>query len=112
MVELQSRRIGEHRLEDGRVIGAAGGEADEMLVAAPVGDLDEAEPVAAELEPHRLGIDGDRARAEHAFGQVFFVQMDGHDRSHKPCGRQRSMASLGGAPSPPAGAPAPCAPTC
>jgi hypothetical protein len=46
-----------------------------MLVAAPVGDLNDAEPIAPELEAHGLGIDGDGARREHAFGQVFFMKM-------------------------------------
>jgi hypothetical protein len=49
-----------------------------MLVAAAVADLDEAEPVAAGQEPHRLGVDGDRAGREDAFGQVLFMEMDCH----------------------------------
>ena len=78
MVELQPRGIGEHGLEIGRGIVAVGAEADEMLVAAAVRDLHQAEPVAAELKAHRLGVDGDRTGAEHAGGQVFFVEMDAH----------------------------------
>jgi hypothetical protein len=50
-----------------------------MLIAAAVGDLDEAEPVAAGIEPHGLGIDGDGARGEDALGQILFVEMDGHE---------------------------------
>ena len=54
-----------------------------MLVAAAVGNLHQAEPVAAELQAHRLGVDGDRTGAEHAGGQVFFVKMNAHATSHK-----------------------------
>jgi hypothetical protein len=51
MVELEAARIGEHRLQVGRGIIAARAEADEMLVAPAVGDLDEAEPVTARQQP-------------------------------------------------------------
>jgi hypothetical protein len=49
-----------------------------MLVAAPVGYLDQAQPVAAGMETHRFGVDGNGARGEHAFGQIFFVEIYGH----------------------------------
>jgi hypothetical protein len=91
MIELEAPGIGEDRLEVGSVIAAAGAEADEMLVAAAVGDLDEAEPVAAGQKAHRLGVDGDRAGGEHPFGQVLFVEMDGHGLSHR---RKRLNAQL------------------
>src|SRR3546814_20786909 len=52
-----------------------------MLVAAAVADLDQAQPVAQRVQPHGLGVDGDRTRGQHAFGQVFFVEMDGHQRA-------------------------------
>ena len=50
-----------------------------MLVAAAVRNLDEAESVAGQMEPHRLGVDGDRAGRKDALGQVLFMEMDGHD---------------------------------
>jgi hypothetical protein len=83
MIELEPGRIGQDRLEVRRLVAAAGGESDEMLVAAAVGDLDDAQPVAIGEKPHRLGVDGDRAGGEHALGQVFFVEMDGHGLRHK-----------------------------
>ena len=63
VVQLEPRRVGQHRLEVGRVVSAAGGEADQMLVAAAVGDLHQAQPVARGDQAHGLGIDRDRARA-------------------------------------------------
>ncbi len=77
MIELGPRRIGEDRLQHRRGI-VAGREADEMLVAAPVGELDEAQPVAGRVETHRLGIDGDRARREDIGGKIAFVEIDRH----------------------------------
>src|SRR3546814_10509450 len=62
MEQLQPRGIGQNRFQYRRVIGAAGLEADEMLVARPVADLDEAEPVAQRVQPHGFGIDRDRTR--------------------------------------------------
>src|SRR3546814_1923698 len=75
MEQLQPRGIGQNRFQYRRVIGAAGLEADEMLVARPVADLDEAEPVAQRVQPHGFGIDRDRTRAQHALGQIFFVEI-------------------------------------
>jgi hypothetical protein len=49
-----------------------------MLVAAAVRQLDDAQSVAAELEPHRLGVDRDRAGAEHSGREIFFVEMNRH----------------------------------
>ena len=49
-----------------------------MLVPSAIGNLDQAQPVTRGDETHGLGIDGDRARGEHAFGEIFFVEMDSH----------------------------------
>jgi hypothetical protein len=55
---------------------------DEVLVAFPVGQLDQAQPVASRDETHCLGVDGDRPIGEsHIRGQVFLVQMNGHSVS-------------------------------
>ncbi len=78
MIELEPVGIGEHGLQIGRIERAVGRETDEMLVAAPVGYLDQAEPVAAQLQPHGFGVDGNRAGGEHAFGQVFFMEVYAH----------------------------------
>ena len=100
MVELEPLRVGEQRLEPRRGIVAADGEADQMLVALAVRKLHQAQPVAAGNQPHRLGVDGDRAVERHAFGQVFLVEMDAH--SITCCGR-RGLASRPSArvPAPP-----------
>src|SRR5690606_16613148 len=76
--QLGPRRIGQRGLEVRRIVGAADAEADEVLVSAAVADLDDAQAIARRDEPHGLGVDGDGARGEHACGQVFFVEMDGH----------------------------------
>ena len=53
-----------------------------MLVALAVGQLHQAQPVAARQQAHRLGVDGDRPVGElHVGGQVFLVKMDGHSYS-------------------------------
>ena len=64
MVELEPLGIAQQRLQVGRGIVAARAEADEMLVAAAVGDLDQAQPVAARDQAHRLGVDRDRPVGE------------------------------------------------
>src|SRR3954465_1926774 len=79
MVELEPRRVGQHRLEVGCRVIALRAEADEMLVAAAVRNLHEAQPRAARKEAHRLGIDGDGPGGEDALGQILFVEMDGHE---------------------------------
>jgi hypothetical protein len=78
MVELEPARVGQHRLQVGRVVRASGPKADQMLVAAAVGDLHDAQAVAAELKSHRLGVDRDGPVGEDSFGKVLFVEMDGH----------------------------------
>ena len=49
-----------------------------MLVAAAVGDLDDAQPIATEPEAHGLGINGNRTGRENACRQIFFVEMNTH----------------------------------
>ena len=78
MIELEPCRIGQNRLEIGRGKRAARGEADEMLVALPVGNLDQAQPVARGDQTHGLGIDRNRAGGEHASGEIVIVEVDSH----------------------------------
>ena len=100
MIELEAVWIAEQRLEVGRRIIASAPEPDEMLVALAVGQLHEAQPVAPEIEAHRLGVDGDRAVGElDAGGQVFFVQMNGHSSSS---GKRLDGALVAQAPAMPA----------
>ena len=55
---------------------------DEVLVALAVGQLDEAQPVAAGDEAHGFGVDGDRPVGERDLGgQVLLVQVNGHSIS-------------------------------
>ena len=76
--QLEPRRIAQNRLEIGRGVGTAGGETDKMLVALPVGNLDQAQPVARGDQPHRLSIDSNRAGRKHAGGEIVFVEVDSH----------------------------------
>ena len=55
-------RVGEDRLEVGRLVRPVR-ELHDMGISLAVGKLDETEPIAQGVEPHRLGIDG-HARAE------------------------------------------------
>ena len=50
-----------------------------MLVALAVGQLDQAQPVAAREQAHRLGVDRDRSVGKrHSGRQIVFVEMDAH----------------------------------
>ena len=89
MIQLRARRIGQNGLERRRGIIAADAEANEVFVTLPVGDLDDAQPVAPGDEAHGFGIDGDIARRQHAFGQVFFVEMYSHMRGLRTIGDGR-----------------------
>ena len=89
MIKLHPRGVAQQRLEVGRGIVAARGEAHQMLVRTAVRQLHDAQPIARRDESHRLGIDGDRrAGREQAGGDVFLVQVNGHraalDRSRAP----------------------------
>ena len=80
MIDFEPVGIAEQRLEPGRGIVACRPEADEMLVAAAVGKLDQAQPVAPREQPHRLGIDRDRTVGEaHVRGQILLVEVNAHD---------------------------------
>jgi len=82
VIELEAARVAEQRLQIRGGIIAAAPEADEMFVSLPIGQLDQAEPVAARNEAHGFGIYRDRTdREAYAGGQVFFVKMDRHSRS-------------------------------
>jgi hypothetical protein len=49
-----------------------------VLIPLPVGDLDKAQPVAPGDQAHGFGIDRDGAWGQHAFGEIFFVEIDSH----------------------------------
>ena len=51
-----------------------------MRVAVSGRKLDEAQPVAMRVEPHRLGIDGDHRPQVDIFGQVTAIKPMGHPR--------------------------------
>ena len=74
--DLEPCGIGEHRLQVGRVI-LPDRELHEMLVAAAVRKLHDAEPVAELVEAHRLAVHGDGTGCEHVCGQVALVEIRG-----------------------------------
>ena len=76
--QLEPCRIGQNGFQMGRIERAAGREADEVFIPATIGNLDQTQPVSRGYQPHRLGIDRNRARTERAFGEIFFVEMDSH----------------------------------
>ena len=86
MIQLHPRRIGQHRLQIrcGKV--AVHPEADEMLIPLPVADLHQTQTVAWRHQPHRLRINRNRPRREHAFGQIFFVEIHCHAAGLRPIG--------------------------
>ena len=78
MIELQPRRIGQHRLQVRGGKAAARAEADKVFVAPAIGNLEETKPVTRGDEPHRFGIDSDRTGGKYALGEIFFVEIDSH----------------------------------
>ncbi len=78
MEQLEPVRITQQRLEIRRRIVAAPPEADEMFLAAPIRELDEAQAIARRIQAHRLRIDGDWPLESHVGGQVFFVEIYAH----------------------------------
>src|SRR5205814_212122 len=79
MIELEAIGIAEQGLQVRRRIIAPALEADEMLVALAVRQLNEAQPVAAGDQAHGFGVDGDWTVGErHAGRQVFLVEMNSH----------------------------------
>src|SRR4051794_19426877 len=69
-----------------------------MLVALAVGQLDQAQPVAAGHQAHGFGVHGERAVGEcDIAGQVFFVEMDRHCCSVFCASMCFSPASVGSA---------------
>ena len=81
MIEFEPLGIAEQRLEVRRGIIALRSESHQMLVARPVGQLDQAQSVAPGDQAHRFGIDrDDRPGGENiGRGKIFFVEVDGHD---------------------------------
>ena len=65
-------------------------ESHQVLVAAAVRQLDEAQAVAIRVKAHRLRVDGDRAFERQAFRKVFFVEKYAHSLVPKV----RACASL------------------
>ena len=78
MVEFHPLRIGQYGLEVRRVIGRSRREADEVLIPPAIGNLQQAQPVARGDQSHGFGIDRNRPGREHAFGEIFFVEIDSH----------------------------------
>ncbi len=78
MIELEPRRIGEHRFQVGRGEIAAGRKPHEMLVAPAVADLQQAQPVTRGYQTHGFGIDRNRAGGENSGGEIVFVKVDSH----------------------------------
>jgi hypothetical protein len=78
VVELDPRRIGQNRLEIGRIKRAARPEADKVLIPPAIGYLDQTQAIPRGYQPHGLGIDSDGTLGEHAFGEIFFVEIDSH----------------------------------
>jgi hypothetical protein len=78
MIQLEPRRIAQHCLEVRSVKPAIRPKSDEVLLTAPIADLDETEPVARSDETHRLRVHGNCAGAQRTLGKIFLVEMDSH----------------------------------
>ena len=77
MKNLQQRGVGEQAFEIGRV-GLAQWDLHDVGGAVAGRKLHQAEPVAARIEPHGLGVDRDRAAVAREIGQIAAMQADGH----------------------------------
>ena len=86
MEKFQAVGVTQYTSQIGSGIIATRAEADEMFIAASVGNLQQAQPVAQCVEAHGFGIDRQRRGAfQHAIGQVFFVEENAHPRSNFLC---------------------------
>ncbi len=73
MEQLQPRRISQYGAQIGCCKIAMRPETNQMLVAAPVRNLQQTQSVARGNQPHCFGIDGDRTIGEDACWHVFFM---------------------------------------
>jgi hypothetical protein len=49
-----------------------------VFIAVAVRNLDQAKPVPLGQQTHGFGVNCNRARGQHAFGEIFFVEIDSH----------------------------------
>ena len=75
--EFQHVGVCQHAAEVGR-LGLARHDLDEVAVAVAARHLDEAEPVAAGNEAHRLAIDGDDGSEVEAVREIAAIEGIGH----------------------------------
>src|SRR5262245_3166968 len=75
MEDLEHARVGKEALQFGRVV--ASGELHQDRMAIALRELHQAEPVAMGIEPHGLGVDGDRAAGQTAPREVPLIKFDG-----------------------------------
>src|SRR5271170_1208540 len=89
MEQLGYAAIGQQFPQPRRRI-APGRELHEMRVPIAGRQLDEAQPVAMRVEPHRLGVNRDNRSEVEPFGQITAIKSVGHSR-------QQPAAPRGGA---------------
>src|SRR3546814_4203837 len=83
--DLGDPGVGQQRLQIGRVVAALG-ELHEVADAVAGGELQQAQPVASEVETHGLAVDGNRPAEGEAPRQVASVQVNfrsGHAEDRK-----------------------------
>ena len=78
MKQFEACRIGKNGAQIRCPIIAVPAKADQMLVPAAVGNLQQAEPVAWGNQPHGFRVNGDRTLGQYARGQIFFMQINAH----------------------------------
>ena len=83
MEDLGDRRIGQEQTEIGRARLALG-DADDIDAAVAGRELHEAEPVAAGLQPHRLGVDRHEIAIGGEIAEVAVMDADIGQRSLLP----------------------------
>jgi hypothetical protein len=76
MEQLGDTGVGEQALETRRRVIIR--QLHKMRVSVPRRELHEAQPVTMWIEPHRLGVDGDRRPEADAFGKITMVKLVGH----------------------------------
>ena len=83
MEKLQPGGIAKYLAQIGCGVVAARRKAHQMFIAAAIGYLQQAKPVAQRIEAHGFGVDRQSAAAlQHAIRQVFFVEENAHPRSN------------------------------
>src|SRR5262249_46850525 len=96
--QLENARVADQGLQIRGLVAAFSGRryAHQVAIAIPSRELDEAEPVAQRVEPHRLRVDGDDRSEIQAARQIALMELDVHRWLLGPIFRKRFVGASAG----------------